>query len=133
MSLNFNEVLDVKHCDLYLQDLAAFLDFQTVCNATRAFRNAFGPRYAKGFLIDVDTINQLLKQNGGNISGIRVYLGLDNSTNPIASAVATVKLPPYDYADFSVPDLQTSPCTSLLGEARPCPYQCSPDNALNKD
>jgi hypothetical protein len=130
MALIFNEVKDFNQCELYFTGLSAFPDLSSVADLTKAYRDKFGSTFAKGFLFDIETIDNLRAQNGGDISGIRVYMGLDNSTGveiPVAVAVAVV-----DDDDHDIPLLKTEPTSAILAEGRPCPSQCGKDNALNK-
>ena len=129
MAPHFNDVTNAAECELFFADLSSFTDLSSVADCTAAFRNTFGSKYAKGFLFDIATIDQLRAQNGGNVSGIRIYLGLDSSsgtTLPTAVAVAVV-----NNADLDIPTIKTGTTTSVLAEGRPCPAQCGPDNALN--
>lgn len=130
MTLHFDDVQDVSQCEAYFAGLSAFTDLSAVADATKAFRDLFSSKYAKGFLFDIATIDNLRKQNNGNIDGIRVYMGLDSSTGvvtPMAVAVAVV-----NGNDFDIPPLKTGTTIAILAEGRPCPSQCGIDNALNK-
>ena len=130
MALHFDDVQDVSQCQTFFAGLSGFTNLSAVADATKAFRDLFSSKYANGFLFDIGTIDQLRGQNGGNIDGIRVYMGLDSSTGvitPMAVAVAVVNAD-----DFDIPPIKTSPTAAILAEGRPCPSQCGTDNALNK-
>jgi hypothetical protein len=86
------------------------------------------PNYAKGFVIDIETIKELINQNPSKVTGIKLYMGLDSNLTFKAVAVATVNAV---YDDFNIPLLSTETSNAILGEARPCPYECGKDNALN--
>lgn len=133
MAPTFNEVTKADQCPLYFATLAAYSDLPTAANYTRAFRNHAGySLFAKGFVIDIGTLNDLISQNGGKISGIKVYMGIDTTTSPNtfkAVAVATVGA---NYDDYGVPLKPSDACGVILGEGRPCPEWCGADNALNK-
>lgn len=131
MSLNFNEVNDTAQCPLYFATLAAFSDLSTAAGLTRAFRTAPGySDYARGFVIDIGTIKDLINQNQRDISGIKIYMGIDSATQSFkAVAVATVGA---NYDDYNIPERISDPCGAILGEGRPCPIHCGKDNALNK-
>ena len=130
MPFNFNEVTEQDQCPLYFATLAALPDLPTAANLTRAFRTApVYSLYARGFVIDSGTIRDLINQNRGNISGIKIYMGIDSATSTFkAVAVATVGS---NYDDWGIPSNQTDPCGSILGEGRPCPVSCGNANALN--
>jgi hypothetical protein len=130
MALHFNDVTTLEECDEYLSGLSAFSDLTSVAGFTKAFRDSFGTKYAKGFLFDIATIDDLRAQNGGNLSGIRIYMGLKNSfgiATPIAVAVAVV-----NGDDFAIPVSSSGSTTAVLAEGRPCPSECGQDNALTK-
>jgi hypothetical protein len=135
------------------------------CKAYRKYLKEKGiPQYlaSKGFLITREMIDRLLAQNNGNIDGIRIYVGLDESTpagviKPYA--VGCVKNGE-QYNDYKVParnpqaavDPSMAATTTPLSEAtdttltatsvstepvveepRPCPSYCSQENELNTD
>jgi hypothetical protein len=116
---------------------------------------------SKGFLITSEMISRLMAQNGGAIDGIRIYVGLDEST-------AAKEIKPYavacvkngeQYNDYQVPQrgqqapldasiaattttsdaTGTTPTSTSIStepvveEPRPCPSYCSQDNELNTD
>ena len=128
MALNFNEITEQDQCPVYFASLAAFTDLTEVAQLTRNYRTAHSA-YAKGFVIDIGTIRDLLAQNGGNISGIKLYMGQEIIGTFRGIAIATVG-PSYD--DYNIPNLVTDPCNAILGEARPCPVSCGAANALNR-
>lgn len=133
MSMNFNEINDPEQCPLYFSTLAAYPDLSTAANLTRAFRTTPNySMYAKGFVIDIGTIRDLISQNGRNISGIKLYLGINvlgaGQSEFKAVAVATIGT---NYEDFGIPLSSADPCGAILGEGRPCPIHCGPTNALN--
>lgn len=124
----FSELNDASQCGQYFQDLSTVADLPTACRLTRNFRTLY-PNFAKGFVIDKKVLTDLLAQNGGNISGIKFYIGFDtNSVFFTAVAVATVGI---NYDDFSIPTSEASSTYSILGEVRPCPIHCGKSNALN--
>lgn len=129
MSLQFEEVSENSQCPVYFASLAAFTDLKAVCQLTKNFRTQF-PSYAHGFVIDIGTIRDLLSQNSGNVTGIKMYMGLDRLGTFKAVAVATINS---SYDDFGIPDIATGPCNVILGEARPCPSECGKANPLNTD
>ena len=115
----------------------------------------------KGFLITREMIENLLAQNGGAIDGIRIYVGLDESTEAKEIkpyAVGCIK-EGTQYNDYKVPrraqqaplDASVAATTTLsdaanatptstsistepvVEEPRPCPSYCSQDNELNTD
>jgi hypothetical protein len=130
MSLNFIDVVEEAQCPLYFATLAAFENLSTAASLTRAFRTAPGySAFAKGFVIDIGTVKDLINQNGGqDISGIKIYMGIENPTTFKAVAVATVGI---NYDDYGIPSSHSDPCGAILGEARPCPVSCGKNNALN--
>lgn len=129
MSFNFNEVTEEVQCPVYFASLAAFEDPGTAAQLTLNHR-AQHPTYAKGFVIDIGTIKDLLGQNEGDISGVKIYMGQDIYGVKKGIVVATVG---GAYDDFGVPSSLNAPCLAILGEARPCPHQCGKNNILNAD
>lgn len=81
------------------------------CQAYRKYLKERGipPHLAtKGFLITDEMIQNLMAQNGGKINGIRIYVGLDESTEakeikPYAVACVKNGDTYHDYNDFNVP------------------------------
>jgi hypothetical protein len=131
MSLNFNDVENADQCPLYFATLAAFPDLTAAAALTRAFRTTpVYSSYAKGFIIDIGTIKDLISQNSGDVSGVKIYMGIEAQTKTYkAVAVATVGS---KYEDFNIPDRPSEPCGAILGEGRPCPEWCGKPNALNE-
>jgi len=129
MSLQFEEVLERNQCPIYFASLAAFTDLKAVAQLTKNFRSQFSS-YAHGFVIDIGTIKDLIAQDPVNVSGIKVYMGLERVGTFKAVAVATVNS---TYDDLNIPDFANQPCLAILGEARPCPSECGKSNALNTD
>ena len=111
----------------------------------------------KGFLLTKDMITRLMSQNGGNIDGIRIYLGMEMQGNqPTALnsfAVACVKNGE-NYNDYKMPkghqQAGVDATTASMGDAtnttltatslseepvvedpRPCPSECGEANDLN--
>lgn len=113
----------------------------------------------KGFLITSDMIKRLMDQNGGAIDGIRIYVGLDESTGAkeIKPYAVACVLEGDKYNDYKVPRRSaqaidpslaatttgtdasaTLTATSIstepvVEEPRPCPSYCSQENELNTD
>lgn len=93
------------------------------------FRTTY-PQCAKGYLISKQDILDLLAQNNGNTSGIRVYCGFDTGTSAfVGVAVATMGTKNDDY---NIPLNKNDPTNALLKEGRPCPIFCGTGNALNQ-
>jgi len=93
------------------------------------FRTTFS-QVPKGFLISKQDLLDLLAQNNGNTSGIRVYCGLDTASNIfIGVAVATTGT---KNDDLDIPLNRNDPTSALLKEARPCPTFCGKGDALNQ-
>jgi hypothetical protein len=102
------------------------------CKAYRKYLKEKGiPQHlaTKGFLVTSEMITNLMKQNGGNIDGIRIYVGLDDSTSNkeiIPYAVACVKNEASGkYDDYKVPkgqqqaavDAPMAATTTSMGDA----------------
>lgn len=130
MALTFNEVENAEQCPLYFSTLAAYSDLTTAAGLTRAFRTTpVYSSYARGFVIDIGTIRDLISQNGNDVSGLKVYMGIDAQTRTFkAVVVATVG---QNYNDLNIPERPSEPCGAILGEGRPCPEWCGRPNALN--
>jgi hypothetical protein len=93
------------------------------------FRTTYS-QVPKAFLISKQDLLDLLAQNSGNTSGVRVYCGLDTSSNTfIGVAVATTGT---KNDDFDIPLNRNDPTTAQLKEARPCPVFCGKSDALNQ-
>lgn len=102
------------------------------CKAYRKYlKNQGIPQHlaSKGFLVTREMIERLMAQNGGNIDGIRIYVGLevDDSNNPKAIkpyAVGCVKNG-MQYNDYKVPkshqgtaaDTSMAATTTSMGDA----------------
>jgi len=127
MSQNISEETNEAKSTANFSSLAEFSTLSEVAQLTKAYRKA-NPDKARGFVIDIKTIKALLDQNGGDISGIRIYLGVDANNESVAVAVSTVGS---EYDDFGIPLNVDEKCNSIFGEARPCPSQCGKENALN--
>jgi len=128
MALNFNDVTEIDQCPAYFAALADYPDLTTAARLTKKFRDKY-PKHARGFAIDIKTITDLINQNSGDVSGIRVYMGVDETETFKAVVVATINAA---YDDFNIPHLSTETSNAILGEGRPCPYECGKDNVLNK-
>lgn len=114
----------------------------------------------KGFLLTKEMIDNLMKQSGATIEGIRIYVGLDETGEKTIRpyAVGCVKNGE-KYNDYKIPNsagqavdpsmaatttatgganttptsLSTSEITGepVLEEPRPCPHECGDNNDLN--
>lgn len=84
----------------------------------------------KGFLIDSDTIAELLNQNDGNTNGIRVYLGVDDTGHAAQLKALAVATAGEEFDDFDIPETG-SKTTAIIAEPRPCPEHCGKMNVLN--
>lgn len=133
------------------------------CKAYRKYLKDRGiPQHlaTKGFLITKEMIQSLMAQNGGDIDGIRIYVGLDEAGDKTIKpyAVGCVKNGE-KYNDWKVPrsqatavDPSLSATTTSMGDAtgttltslstatdpvveepRPCPHECGDTNDLNTD
>lgn len=117
----------------------------------------------KGFLLTREQIEHLMTQNGRDLDGIRVYVGLDEAGDMTIKPYAVGCVKQGDrYNDYKVPRTaqqgvmdaslaatttatdsaaSTPTATSLapeddetvLEEPRPCPSYCGDDNDLNSD
>lgn len=104
------------------------LEFAAQCALN--FRGSLS-NYAKGFFIEKKVIEDLLAQNGGDITGIRIYMGLDNTTQPVKLVAAAVATTGVNDDDFDIPENPTDPTNAIIAETRPCPIHCAKSNALN--
>ena len=129
MLQNFSEETNQTVSPAYFAPLAEFSTFSEAALLTKAHRMAY-PDFARGFVLDIKTVKALLDQNGGNISGIRIYLGMNTNKQNVAVAVSTTG---DNCDDFGIPVNLDEKCNLILGEPRPCPSQCGKDNALNSD
>ena len=132
------------------------------CKAYRKYLKAQGiPQHlaAKGFLVTREMIENLLDQNGAKMDGIRIYVGLDESTPEKAIkpyAVGCVKNG-MSYNDYKVPkghqsagvdatttsmsdatdttltatSVSTETEEPVVEDPRPCPSECGEENDLN--
>ena len=137
MATNFFQVENADLCALY--DVAP-ADEKTHLDLAKGYTAAYRgihPTLAKGFFISKETINEILAQDG-KIDGIRIYGGIKNDGGLVYTSVVVATIPGATtgtHDDFKVPKsgvviaLEAEP---ILGEGRPCPYQCGADNALNK-
>lgn len=129
MDQNFSEEMNEATAPVNLTSQEEISDLSMAASLTQAHRSA-NPGFVKGFVLDIKTIKALLAQNGSDVSGIRIYLGVDANKANVAVAVSTVG---DNFDDFGIPSSVGEDCKSLIGEARPCPSQCGKDNALNSD
>jgi hypothetical protein len=104
------------------------LEFAAQC--AQNYRGSLS-NYAKSFFIEKSVIEDLLAQNGGDITGIRVYLGLDNAIQPVKLVAAAVATTGANDDDFDIPEKATDPTNAIIAETRPCPIHCPKPNALN--
>jgi hypothetical protein len=97
------------------------------------------------YVIDKAMVMTLLKKNGGNIAGIRIYIGheiISTASGP-HRAVRLFMVPCIPsttftgaYDDFGIPDAgsydPTASTGDALGDTRPCPEECPKSaNVLN--
>jgi len=102
---------------------------------TKRFRDTHGStqiiegNHVKGYYLSKENISRLLSQDGQDMSGIRIYIGIDPDNIYRVIVVATQVS---DVDDYKVPQsYPTEDSLPLLGEARPCPEWCPKSNVLN--
>lgn len=112
-------------------ELAISTGLEEAVTLTANYRGASAfSGFVKGFLIESDTIAELMSQNNGNINGIRVYLGIDISEQPARLKALAVATEGDEFNDFGIPE-SGAETTAIIAEPRPCPEHCGKMNVLN--
>jgi hypothetical protein len=89
---------------------------------------------AKSYLLQKKDIDELLNQVGAD-GGIRIYIGHEpfvGGTVVRLFMVACVENGTGGFDDWHIPPRKNPVTTTILGESRPCPDECSSDNDLNR-
>jgi hypothetical protein len=137
MATNFFQVENADLCALYEvtpSDEKTHLDLAK--GYTSAYRSIH-PTLAKGFFISKETIHEILAQDS-KIDGLRIYGGVKNEGGLVYTSVIVATVPGAaigTHDDFNVPksgEIISLEAEPIIGEGRPCPYQCGADNELNK-
>jgi hypothetical protein len=141
MTTNFNDVTAPEHCPAYL-DAANVnaIDLAEAVAMTKKFKITMSGKWpyqkTKGFFIPTDSITNLLAQNDGRTTGLKIYLGENNSGGSsflelIIIATNEVK------DDLGIPqteaEIAAASSSVMIGDTRPCPVNCGKANVLNQD
>lgn len=129
-------------------------ELESAVQATRAFKKSMAIGRlpygvpVKGYFLPKDSIQQLLEQNGGDTTGLKMYFAerLNAEGKEVLELVVVATCRGYDGKDYSdevdynIPaaddpqqsNLESNP-NVIFGAVRPCPRQCGSINVLNSD
>jgi hypothetical protein len=98
------------------------IPLQTAVNWTTAWRGA-NTNSIKAFLINIDEINDMLKEAGTN--SIRLYFGLDNGVEKLALVAVNAQ-----GQDIISPTVNNQVISGTYDFCTPCPPTCDPLSPL---